>query len=82
MAAKGNEFEPSMKYTVQVAPEDCTGCVVCVEACPAGAVEMGAQGPSFARPVDCSYCAMCEVTCPQGAIKCVFEIVWAAEEAS
>jgi pyruvate-ferredoxin/flavodoxin oxidoreductase len=24
-----------MKYTVQVAPEDCTGCELCVEACPA-----------------------------------------------
>jgi len=24
-----------MKYTVQVAPEDCTGCNLCVEACPA-----------------------------------------------
>jgi pyruvate-ferredoxin/flavodoxin oxidoreductase len=26
---------PGMKYTVQVAPEDCTGCSLCVEACPA-----------------------------------------------
>jgi pyruvate-ferredoxin/flavodoxin oxidoreductase len=26
---------PGMKYTVQVAPEDCTGCALCVEACPA-----------------------------------------------
>ncbi len=24
-----------MAYTIQVAPEDCTGCTVCVEACPA-----------------------------------------------
>jgi pyruvate-ferredoxin/flavodoxin oxidoreductase len=24
-----------MKYTVQVAPEDCTGCTLCVEVCPA-----------------------------------------------
>ena len=24
-----------MKYSIQVAPEDCTGCAVCVEACPA-----------------------------------------------
>jgi pyruvate-ferredoxin/flavodoxin oxidoreductase len=24
-----------MKYTIQVAPEDCTGCVLCVDACPA-----------------------------------------------
>jgi pyruvate-ferredoxin/flavodoxin oxidoreductase len=31
-------FEPSlegMAYTVQVAPEDCTGCGLCVEVCPA-----------------------------------------------
>jgi pyruvate-ferredoxin/flavodoxin oxidoreductase len=24
-----------MKYTIQVAPEDCTGCAICVEVCPA-----------------------------------------------
>jgi len=35
MPAKGNEFKPGTKYTVQVAPEDCTGCGVCVEVCPA-----------------------------------------------
>lgn len=34
MDYKGNEY-PGWKYTVQVAPEDCTGCVLCVEACPA-----------------------------------------------
>ncbi len=32
--AKGKEFE-GMKWTVQVAPEDCTGCGVCVQVCPA-----------------------------------------------
>jgi len=26
---------PGMKYTIQVAPEDCTGCGLCVESCPA-----------------------------------------------
>jgi len=25
---------PGMKYTLQVSPEDCTGCGLCVEACP------------------------------------------------
>jgi pyruvate-ferredoxin/flavodoxin oxidoreductase len=35
MKAKGKDFEPNMNYTVQVAPEDCTGCGVCVEMCPA-----------------------------------------------
>jgi pyruvate-ferredoxin/flavodoxin oxidoreductase len=31
---KGKEYA-GMKYTVQVAPEDCTGCSLCVEVCPA-----------------------------------------------
>jgi len=26
---------PDMKYSLQVAPEDCTGCTLCVEVCPA-----------------------------------------------
>jgi len=34
MDFKRKEF-PGMKFTVQVAPEDCTGCGLCVEACPA-----------------------------------------------
>ena len=32
--AKGKDFQ-GMKFTVQVAPEDCTGCGACVQACPA-----------------------------------------------
>ena len=32
--AKLKEF-PSYAYTIQVAPEDCTGCTLCVEVCPA-----------------------------------------------
>ena len=31
---KGKEF-PGWKFVVQVAPDDCTGCGLCVEACPA-----------------------------------------------
>jgi pyruvate-ferredoxin/flavodoxin oxidoreductase len=33
-AARWKEFK-DMKYTLQVAPEDCTGCALCVEICPA-----------------------------------------------
>ncbi|HEU5375623.1 MAG TPA: pyruvate:ferredoxin (flavodoxin) oxidoreductase [Ktedonobacteraceae bacterium] len=32
--ARFREF-PGMKYTLQVSPQDCTGCSLCVEACPA-----------------------------------------------
>jgi len=43
----------SLKYTLQVAPEDCTGCALCVEICPAKsksevkhkAINMVAQAP-------------------------------------
>ena len=31
---KGNEFK-GQQYTIQVAPEDCTGCTLCVNVCPA-----------------------------------------------
>jgi pyruvate-ferredoxin/flavodoxin oxidoreductase len=34
MDYKGAEFK-GMKYTVQIAPEDCTGCVACAYVCPA-----------------------------------------------
>jgi len=34
-ATKGKEFPAESAYLVQVAPEDCTGCQLCVEVCPA-----------------------------------------------
>jgi pyruvate-ferredoxin/flavodoxin oxidoreductase len=48
---RGHEF-PDMKYSIQVAPEDCTGCDLCVQVCPAKdrttgekALVMAAQAP-------------------------------------
>ncbi len=35
MPSKFKEFSQGMAYTVQVSPEDCTGCTLCVEICPA-----------------------------------------------
>ena len=35
MPSKFKEFSQGFAYTVQVAPEDCTGCTLCVEVCPA-----------------------------------------------
>jgi pyruvate-ferredoxin/flavodoxin oxidoreductase len=34
MDSKFREFRDGFSYTVQIAPEDCTGCGLCVEACP------------------------------------------------
>jgi pyruvate-ferredoxin/flavodoxin oxidoreductase len=52
MDARWKEY-PGTKYTLQVAPEDCTGCTLCIEACPAKdksqvgrkAINMAAQPP-------------------------------------
>jgi pyruvate-ferredoxin/flavodoxin oxidoreductase len=50
-AYRGAEYD-GMRYTIQVAPEDCTGCRLCVEVCPARdkstgvlALEMRPQRP-------------------------------------
>lgn len=32
--AKGREWDENAVYTLQVAPEDCTGCAICVDVCP------------------------------------------------
>jgi pyruvate-ferredoxin/flavodoxin oxidoreductase len=34
MKNKGKEFGDNAAYTIQVAPEDCTGCTLCVRVCP------------------------------------------------
>ncbi|MFB0515180.1 MAG: pyruvate:ferredoxin (flavodoxin) oxidoreductase [Candidatus Neomarinimicrobiota bacterium] len=33
-SARGKEFGENEVYTLQIAPEDCTGCTLCVEVCP------------------------------------------------
>ncbi len=51
--SKFKEFSTGYAYTVQVAPEDCTGCTLCVEVCPVKdktqvgrrAINMEAQPP-------------------------------------
>ena len=63
----------------EISSQLCNQCGICVEQCPAGAVEMGPEGPFFALPDECTYCAECETSCPQGAIACTFEIVWGTE---
>ena len=53
MPSKFKEFSQGFAYTVQVAPEDCTGCSLCVMVCPAKdkgnprhkAIDMAAQAP-------------------------------------
>jgi pyruvate-ferredoxin/flavodoxin oxidoreductase len=54
--ARDKEWQ-GLKYTIQVAPEDCTGCAICVDVCPAKnkgetrlkAINMQAQPPLRAQ---------------------------------
>ncbi len=45
--ARWKEFR-GWKYTLQVSPEDCTGCTLCVEACPAINKETGKKAVEMA----------------------------------
>ena len=53
MKFKGKEFGEGLAYTIQVAAEDCTGCGICIDVCPAKnkketklkAINMAAQIP-------------------------------------
>ncbi len=56
---RSNEH-PELRLTIQVAPEDCTGCGVCVDVCPAHsksvvkrkALNMGAVEPQLAEQIE------------------------------
>ncbi|MFH1418942.1 MAG: pyruvate:ferredoxin (flavodoxin) oxidoreductase [Planctomycetota bacterium] len=60
LKARGKEFD-GLHMTVQVAPEDCTGCGMCIEACPAKskkdakikAINMASQLPLRESERDC-----------------------------
>ncbi len=49
--AKGKEYA-GMKYTVQVAPEDCTGCGSCVFNCPAREKDPATKAETGHRAID------------------------------
>ncbi len=48
--------------------EICEGCGVCAKVCPAGALTLGEQIPSFDYK-KCIRCYCCQEMCPEGAIK-------------
>jgi pyruvate-ferredoxin/flavodoxin oxidoreductase len=52
MDAKGREWPENTKISIQVSPEDCTGCELCVEVCPAkDRKEVGRKALNMA-PID------------------------------
>ena len=52
-----------------VSSSRCTGCNICVSACPTNVFEAVAGGPPrIARQQDCQTCFMCELYCPEDAL--------------
>jgi NAD-dependent dihydropyrimidine dehydrogenase PreA subunit len=52
-----------------VSVERCTGCNICVAACPVNVFDASPDGPPvIARQGDCQTCFMCELYCPVDAL--------------
>ncbi|MFM0520368.1 MULTISPECIES: ferredoxin family protein [Caballeronia] len=51
--------------------ERCTGCNICVRACPTNVFDAASSSgdvPVIARQDDCQTCFMCELYCPEDAL--------------
>ena len=56
---------------IQVNPDLCTGCGVCVETCPSGAIQLSEQRAVIDEAL-CTECEACLEACPNGAITAFF----------
>lgn len=47
---------------------ECTGCSICCDGCPVGALELVDGVAALVRPDDCTECGLCIDECPMNAI--------------
>jgi ferredoxin len=62
------DFDDSHDY-IQIDDKTCTGCVLCMKACPTKAIRVRKGIARIEGP--CIYCGECIRACPKGAIKAV-----------
>lgn len=60
----------------------CTGCGLCVEACPTGTLAMNDKLAVIARPQACQYNGHCERICPTRAITRPFQFIFTTGDSS
>lgn len=56
-----------MSLSLRIDETRCTGCGLCVEACPTGAIRV-MDGVAHIDPALCRGCEVCRTACPTGAI--------------
>lgn len=65
LPAPPERFRGRPEFAAGACPDDCDACA---EACPTGAISIGAEGPRLDLG-RCVFCASCLEACPQGAIR-------------
>jgi electron transfer flavoprotein alpha subunit len=57
---------------IKVNKQKCTGCKICFDACPAGAIEIDNEGKANINE-KCTLCRLCVKECPENAIEVIGE---------
>jgi len=60
------QLESGRRVVAVVDSEKCTGCGICEDVCPAGAIKV--EEDAIVNPDMCTGCAICVAQCPQNAI--------------